>query len=233
MRRMAIGCPTRRLLNVTVLRDIVEPKPSAGTQQQSLHLQSARHPRGGEHDRPDNFRGPTRRHRARPRRSRQAARAICGATTRGLLARLPKDLHWSEEPANFTVVPQAVRAWRSPPACCRRRSAWTRGCLVATPLRCARSRDMQPHQPPQRVSARHLARPRRAHGVNGPWAMVGHSVHHPTKSSETIECPLSAKSLRSLTPAIPFQRSPYAHNMLILLGSALDEPLSGLVGSPT
>jgi hypothetical protein len=52
--------------------------------------------------------------------------AICKATTRGRLARLPNDAHWSEEPANFTVVPRAAGAWRSPPACCRQRSAWTR-----------------------------------------------------------------------------------------------------------
>jgi hypothetical protein len=44
---MAIECPIRRLLNVTFLREIVEPKPSDGTQEQSRHLtQSARHPQG-------------------------------------------------------------------------------------------------------------------------------------------------------------------------------------------
>jgi len=30
---MAIGCRTRRLLNVAFLRNIVEPKPTGGTQQ--------------------------------------------------------------------------------------------------------------------------------------------------------------------------------------------------------
>jgi len=45
---MAIECLTRRLLNVTFLRDIVEPKPSDGTQQQSRHLtQSAQAPTRG------------------------------------------------------------------------------------------------------------------------------------------------------------------------------------------
>jgi len=188
---MAIGCPTRRLLNVTVLRDIVEPKPSAGTNNRTG---TARHTRGGEHDRPDNIRGPTRRHRVRPRRSRrQAARAICGATTRWLLARLPKDLHWSEEPANFTVVPQAARAWRSPPACCRQRSAWTRA---------ARSQhrfNVRDHGTCGLISHHSVFPLATSLDHVGPMAgtvrdkaMVGHSVHNPTKSSETIECPLSA-----------------------------------------
>jgi hypothetical protein len=43
---------------------------------------------------------------------------FCGAATRDLLVSLPEDLHRSEEPANFTVIPQAARAWRSPPDCC-------------------------------------------------------------------------------------------------------------------
>jgi len=108
------------------------------------------------------------------------------------------------------------------------------GGSVATPLQCARSRTcglISHHSVfPLATSLDHVGP---MAGTVRDKAMVGHSVHNPTKSSETIEYPLSAKSLRSLTPAIPFQRSPYAHNMLILLGSALDEPLSGLVGSPT
>jgi hypothetical protein len=64
----------------------------------------------------------------------------------------------SEEPANFTVVPQAARARRSPPDSRLQLSAWTRATRCVTPLPCARSRDMRPHQPPRSVSTRHLAR---------------------------------------------------------------------------
>jgi hypothetical protein len=90
VRRMAIECPTRRLLNVTFFREIVEPKPSDGTQQQSRHLtQSARHPQGESMiDRtiPEARRVATKLGVA----GLEAARAICGAATRDL------DLHWSE-----------------------------------------------------------------------------------------------------------------------------------------
>jgi hypothetical protein len=87
---MAIECPTRRLLNVTFLREIVEPKPSDGTQQQSRHLtQSARHPQGESMiDRtiPEARRVATKLGVV----GLEAARAICGAATPDL------DQHWSE-----------------------------------------------------------------------------------------------------------------------------------------